>query len=355
MKTGEDFRREFLKMDAGFEAAAQAALDCLPESRARRHVLQWAVVFAMLMALLATAAVAAGVMRWSAADFIDASRLANITAQSEAILEAGAVNVPISIPCANLLLRQAVYDGMAVYLLFEAVPVQDGFMVAMGAERMNGDQAVSHGSAYPKDTGIREYASQQGYNGVTLLEIFSGETTASLFDSAVNEDGTFSLMVWAFVKPEYRCLPELTLNLQIQDAADHIVISDMQPIQISLPLAGKVCTRACTRVTPIPEAGLTVTGITAYHTAMTSYILVDYEVTDTSAYNRNLFYSDRISLTDAQGCVLLKGTHPLSLLVDRSVQGMGDGPYYITNRQMSQEVQEIILEVDDNDYAFMLQ
>lgn len=355
MRTGEDFRREFPAMDDDFKSAAQSALDSLTEEERGQHALRWTAVLAALMVLLATAALAAGIARWTASDFIDASRYASNTPQSEAVLAASVVDVPIEVPWARMRLRQAVYDGMAVYLLFEAVPAQEGFMVAMGAERLEGDQAFSHGSGYPTDVGIREYATEQGYSGVELLEVFAGETTGSLFDSAVNEDGTFSLMVWSFVKPEYRGLPEITLNLRVQDASESVVTSELPRIPVTLQLAGEISTSTCDCVTPIPAAGLTVTGVTVHRTAMTSYILVDYEVMDASVYSRSLFYSGGIILTDAQGCALPRGTHPLSLVVDRAMQGMGEGPYYITNRLLLQDVQEIILQVADQRYIFPLQ
>lgn len=357
MKTGEDFRREFPEVEASFTEAAQAALEALPKRRNPRRIhRRVAALVTVLMLIAATAAVAAGLVRRSASDFIGSNRLSTITPQAEALLEQSVVDVAMDTPWAHLTLRQAVYDGMAVYLLFEGVPAQPDYMIAAGAEMPGGDQAFSHGSGYPTDIGIREYAARQGYAGVQLLEVFAKETTGSLFDSAMNEDGTCSMMVWAFVRPEYRGLPELTLNLRVRDAAENVIYPGEEPtFTVTLPLAGEIHTSTCASVTPIPEAGLTVIGVTVHQTAMTSYILVDYEVTDASVYSRSLFYDGRLVMTDAQGDILLKGTHPLSLVVDRPIQGMGEGTYYITNRQLPENADVILLTIEGSQYTFRLQ
>lgn len=356
MRTGKDFQQEFPAMDAGFAAAVQQALAVLSEpERKGRFLMRGAALLTALLVLLATAAVAAGVARRNAADFINANQFANMNQAAAEVLAASTIDLPMDTPWAHMTLRQAVYDGMAVYLLFEAAPVSEGWMIAAGAEYQGHDQAFSHGSSYPTDVGIREYAAQQGYAGLQLLEIFADETTGSLFDSAMNEDGTCSLMVWAFVKPEYREQPELTLNLRIRDASANRIYQAEEPrYPVTLPLAGEVRTSASGQAIAIPEAGVAVTGVTVHRTVMTSYILVAYDVTDQARY-RSLFYSGRMNIAGADGSVLPKGTHPLSLVVDRPVQGMGEGTYYITNRQLPEDADAILLTIDGRSYTFTLQ
>ena len=356
MKTGKDFQREFPVMEAGFAGAAQLALAVLHESERKRHsFMRGAALLTTVLVLMATAAVAAGISRRNAVDFINENRLANMNHAAEDVLASSIIDLPLDTPWAHIILRQAVYDGMAVYLLFEAAPASEGWMIAAGAEYPGRDQAFSHGSSYPADVSIRDYAEQQGYTGLLLLEIFADETTGTFFDSAMNEDGTCSLMAWAFVKPEYRQQPELTLNLRIHDVSTKRLYQEEPRYQVTLPLAGEVCTSASGQTIAIPEAGIEVTSVIVQRTAMTNYILVNYDVMDQLRYDRSLFYSGRMNIAGADGSVLPKGTHPLSLVVDRPVQGMGEGTYYITNRQMTEDANVILLTIDGRNYSFTLQ
>ena len=150
MKTGEDFRKAFPEADEGFRGAAINALQSLKDEKVRVSSAVRYVVLVAVLLLSAATAVAAGVMRRDAADFIAGELASNMNPAAEEVLAHNVIDVPIDTPVADMVLHQAVYDGMAVYLLFEAKPVQAGWMLAVNAifdEQT--DQAFTHGSSYP--------------------------------------------------------------------------------------------------------------------------------------------------------------------------------------------------------------
>lgn len=357
MKSGEEFRREFPQVDRRFEDAARRTLAALRDEKQHGHVVRAVLMTAGLVLLIATIAVAANAVRWNAADFIEGNMYSNMNSSAREVLAEHAIDVRMDTPFAQMTLKQAVYDGMAVYLLFEAHPMQAGQLIAAGAvlDEEN-DQAFSHGSRYPTDISIHEYAAQQGYAGTQLIEVFGDEITACVFDSAMNDDGSCSLMVWAFVRPEYRELEDLALHLRLLDASHRTQNpSEESRYEVTLPLAGGTRIHACNDVVALPQVGIEVNGITAVTTPMTTYILLDYDVTERSAYSAAMFYGGGITLADSNGDALEKGTHPLSLVVDRSVQRMGEGTYYITSRQMPADADVILLKLNgENVHTFHL-
>lgn len=351
MKTGADFRREFPEVDQSFTAAAEKALSAIEEpGRAGRRLRSRAAVLMAAAVLLAVStAIAAETVRKRAEDFIEENPFSNMNIQADAALSSAFEADVLDMPCASFRVGQAVYDGMAVYLLLEATPKEAGWMIVPGFIQENG-QAFSHGSGYPADTTITEYAARQGYAGVLPVTVFGEEITACYYDSAMNEDGSCSLMVWAFVRPEYRELDRLTLHLRVEDVRDAIVSADATlKWEIALPLAGEVHRAVSTEAAPVDldGAGIAINSVTAVRTAMTTYIITDFDVTDAARYQQSLFYSGGLKYLDEAGEPLKKGTHPLSLVVGKPVQHMGDRTQHITNREMDADCGQVTISVQD--------
>ena len=196
MKTGNDFRREFKEAEHGFRHAVDDALDGLTEecdSRAFRAP-RLAIVLVVTLLLLGSAAVAATVHRSNIQDFTDRSQWANLTDEARRVLMTDFPDVVIDNPYADMVIAEAVYDGMAVYVLVEVAPKNETtFMIP--SHLFEDNQAVSYGSSYPKDMSIQQYAEQLGYQDVISMQGRCSETPGQYYDSARNEDGSFSLMM----------------------------------------------------------------------------------------------------------------------------------------------------------------
>lgn len=359
MKTGEDFRREFPAADAGFTAAAGRSLAGIDEakaSKARKY--RMTALLAAIVLLLISTAFAADAVRKNAGDFIREHPYANLNIEADAALSGGFEAELLFAPYATFQMKQAVYDGMAVYLLLECVPKEAGYMIVPGLIQEEG-QAFSHGTGYPADMGITEYAAQQGYSGVQPVLIFGDEITSCYYDSAMNEDGSCSLMVWAFVRPEYRELDQLALHLWVEDAQSGVPLSEGRLAwEVSLPLAGKVQRTVSIEPEPVvlDGTGVAINSVTAIRTAMTTYIITDFDVIDAAVYQQSLFNSGRLRYLSEAGEPLPKGTHPLSIVVGRTKQHMGDQTQHITNREMDADCSEIIISVEGGEsHTFLLQ
>lgn len=344
MKTGEDFRRAFPEVESGFQQAVDDALDGLAEEHAGREFRVPRMVVAIMAALLllTSAAVAATVHRLNIQDFTDRSQWANLSDEAREVLGADFVDVIIDNPYADMVVTEAVYDGMAIYVLAEVVPKNELTFI-IPSHLFKDNQAFSYGSSYPKDMTIQQYAEQLGYQDVITMQGRSSETPGQYFDSTLNEDGSFSLMMWALVQPEYRNLPELTMNMTISVEKNGRMVDEIGTA-FSIPLAGKVETARSKEgeAVTFENAGVYVKKIEIARTPMAAYIIADYDIVNRSNYRNYITYR-QFRILDKNGQEPPKGAYPLSMRFDESYYRMGNQPFYITNRIFDEMPTEITL------------
>lgn len=344
MKTGSDFRKEFPEVEQGFQRAVGDTLSGIVEERAGHafRVPRLAVVLAVIMLLLTSAAVAATVHRLNIQDFTDRSQWANLSDEAREVLGTDFPDVVIDNPYADMVITEAVYDGMAVYVLTEVVPKNE-YIFMIPSHLFEENQAFSYGSSYPKDMTIQQYAEQLGYQEVITMQGRSSETPGQYFDSALNEDGSFSLMMWALVQPEYRNLPELTMNMTIIVEKNGRMADEIETT-LSIPLAGKVETARSKEgeAVTFENAGVYVKEIEVVRTPMAAYIIADYDIVNRSNYRQYITYR-KFRILDENGQEPTKGAYPLSMRFDESYYRMGDQPFYITNRIFDEMPTQITL------------
>ena len=333
MKKGEDFRREFPVVDEGFSRAAYIALADLTEVRKGygMPMPKLAMILVAAVILLSSVAVAATVHRLNIQDFTDRSDKANLTEEARRILATDFLDVIIDNPYADMVVTEAVYDGMAVYVLVQVKPVnEDAFIIP--SHLFENNQAFSYGSSYPTDMSIQQYAEQLGYQDVIAMQGTFKETSGQYYDSALNEDGSFSLMLWGLVRPEYRDLPELKINMTTNMEKNGRWFDEQEAV-FSIPRAGKTVTANSKEGEAVifENAGVCVKEIKVIRTPMSTYIIADYDIVNRAAYRKYITYR-QFRLLDEDGQELPKGAYPLSMRFDESYQRMGNQPFYITNR-----------------------
>lgn len=332
MKTDKDFRREFPDAAPDFRRAVESTLSGLAEEQKRPvfRVPRLAAVWLAVLFLLTGAAVALTVHRMSIQDFTDRSQWTNLTEEARAVLATEFPDVVIENPYAGMIVTEAVYDGMAVYLLLEVMPADEATFV-IPSHLFENNQAFSYGSSYPWDMTIQQYANQMGYQDLIALQGSSPQTPGMYFDSERNDDGSFSLMIWALVRPEYRNLPELPLNMNIRVEINGRAVDEL-PAAFTIPLAGSVETarsREGEAVT-FENAGVHVKGIEVVKTPMAAYIIAEYDIMDRTSYRNYITYR-KFRILDAAGREPPKGAYPLSMRFDESHYRMGSQPFYMTN------------------------
>lgn len=337
MKNSDDFRKEFPPVEEGFCRAVDDALTDLKEERAGcgLRVPRLAVVLAAVLLLLSGAAVAATLHRLNIQDFTDRSDKANLTDEARRVLATDFPDVVIDNPYADMVVTEAVYDGMALYVLLEITPkaqLQDTFFIPYGLLDDVNVTASTFGRSYPRDVGILDYVAQLGYQHVMGVSFMDHATVGHFYDSCLNEDGSVSLMWWSLVKPEYRHLPELTFDAKVWFEKDGYSLNTLD-FALSIPCAGeaqRVFSREGENVV-FENAGVHVNGLELVHTPMSTYIIINYDILDRTAY-ANFFVYKSLRIMDVKGNETLPGAFPLSMRVDTAYRGMVDHPYYLTDR-----------------------
>ncbi|MBQ8555517.1 MAG: hypothetical protein IJ438_06520 [Clostridia bacterium] len=345
MKTGEDFRREFPDMEAGFRQAAAEALQSLPEAnRSAWSKPRMALLLAVVFVLSAAVGMAAAAGRWGVLDFIHANPKTNPGMQTSAALANGFTPKTLDTPCAAFTITEAVYDGMATYILVEAVPKNEGIMIVPGYLH-DGAQACSYSKSYPADMTIDEYAAQQGYSGIIPVLFGGSEISAHVYDSFHNEDGTFSIMIWSFVRPEYRFLDALPLHFSVS-------VYDDAPrgCSLTIPVSGAVqrVRSGEGESVVLSSAGIEINGVELIKTTMTTYCLMDYDIIDLARQRVYAMYRP-IRILDDVGAAIPRGANPLYIRIGANHQGMGDQLQYISTRQIDSLPDHITIgEYDGN-------
>lgn len=343
MKTGEYLRNAFPPPDESFERAVQLAVNGLSEKvYGRDHKLRAALLLAVVLLMLAATGIAATVERWGIGEFTERSSFANLSDDAAAVITADFEDQILDTPYGTVTITEAIYDGMAAYILMEVRPKIESCMV-IPSTTYAGNQAHSFGYDYPTDQSIEDYAQSLGYKKLLAFLSMSSETTAHIYDSQRNEDGSFSLMMWSYVRPEYRFLDALDMHFHVEVYGAGGSIGSFE-MGFTIPLAGSVQRAA----SPAGEevsfegAGINVTGVEAIRTPMSTYIIVHHSVVDQARYQEYKLYRS-LRFLDENGEVIPKGSQPLSFWVDRAAQQMGDETYYITNRLFEEMPEQITI------------
>ena len=331
MKTGEDFRKAFPDMDAGFENAAHRALAALPKGKENRSMkYKPLIAFALLaVVLLMGVGVAATWERWSLNDFIPSGRITATQDQWQQMVEAFQP-VTVEGDMMKVTVREALYDGFALYMVVDMQPRNAGMFLVSNLVELD-DIAGDVVAGFPEDVTLEEHVTALGYTEIGRLDVSPGLPSTNFPpEMALNEDGTFTCYLRLRLRdgqPHASDL-EMTLSIMVQG-------SDLKRHYMGVPLT--IPTQPVLEMVQSPageghtfaNSGMRLSNVTLYRTMLSTYVTADVEITDQAAfdahYQRYLF-----NFFDAAGQEIDVGPFNLSGVTQTYERGQPTGEWRFT-------------------------
>ena len=338
MKTGEDFRREFPAAEDGFRDAAYAALQGLHEEKeAGTMKLRPMLAIAVFLVLLMGVGVAATWERWSLDDFIPTGR---ITATENEWYEMIAAFEPVTAETAvaNVTVREALYDGYALYIVVDVQPLSkfDFFVPEMTEMDAPAREAAD---ALPADMTLREYVASKGY--IRTLEVGMNTGLKGLRflpEMELNEDGTMTFYLRQRIQDPDNQNGDLQMTLFVW--MKHKTGSGSHYVQIPLTIR---------RLPVLEEAvsaegerhefvnhGVVMSDVRLIRTPISTYVTVAVEVVDEDAYAAH-FGRFKLDFIDEDGVQYDAGPFNLAgFMQDSTGKDAAPGaPYYMATLTMT--------------------
>ena len=311
MKTGEDFRREFLDVETGFKDAADQTLRELPEGNDKRIV--WfrpVIAIALVLSLLLGVGVAATWERWSLDDFIPTGRITAGQDEWEQIVSAFEP-VTVQGDVADITVREVLFDGFAIYMVVDLMPKDATlFLVPYLTDPEKTAGKVVDG--FPMDVTLQEHIQAMGYKGLCTVDISTGLPVLSFMpEMRVNEDGSYTFYLRQRFNSGQPQMGELSLSLRIV-LQGHTLRASYMTIPVTVPVL-PVLEQA---QSPAGEShifansGMRLSNVCMYRTALSTYVTADLEMIDQAAFDAHYSsYSINFFDTDEQ----LIGIGPFNL------------------------------------------
>lgn len=329
MKTGEDFRREFPEMEAGFQDAAQQALQELHEGEVERHMkLRPAMLMAALLVLLMGVSVAATWERWSLDDFIPENRITVSGEEWRSMVDAfEPVTVQTSV--AEVTVREVLFDGYALYIVADARPKGESvFFVPEGSEM--DAPARETADSLPDDITLREYIALNGYT--RTYEVYLGTDMGGMTfmpEMELNEDGTATFYLrQRLQQPQLQDEPlDVTLYaLMRSDAVRYPCNAEVLLTIDRLPVQEEAVSAEGARH-EFTNSGVALSNLRLVRTPLSTYVTADAEIIDEAAYQAR-FGSYVIKFADANGAEYDAGPFNLKGFMRDPVDRDHMGPLY---------------------------
>lgn len=287
MKTGEDFRQEFPPAEEGFQEAAYRALQGLHEKKeARTMNLRPMIVIVLAVVLLMSVGVAATWERWSLDDFIPTGRITATQEEWRKMIEAFEP-VTVESAVANVTVREALYDGYALYIVVDVQPLSKSDFFVPDMTEMEG-AAREAADSLPADMTLREYVASMGYTRTLEVGMSTGLKGPTFMpEMELNEDGTMTFY----------------LRQRIEEPADHGDDLRMTLFLSMHPMSGKghyysKVPLTIQRLPALEEAvsaegeqhefknhGVVMTNVSLIRTPISTYVTADVEVIDEATYD----------------------------------------------------------------------
>jgi len=302
MNTGEDFRKAFPETDEGFRDAAYQALTALQTPRKQASLrCKPILAFALVLVALMGAAVAGTVEKWSLFSSVPEYML---TASEEEQSQMKTSFQPVTVHgrIADVTVREAIYDGFAVYLVLD-IRHSDPAVFLMPDENADlTEPAGSVVSGWPSDVTLEEYARSLGFTSFRRVDasIFLGGMVIPPTLEAY-ENGVFTFCLrQQILNPDYILKPSITTecvthirNLEYFEADLTIPAQPLMEVKASPPDVAHT----------FGHCGVSLSNVTLYRTMLTTYVTADVTITDQEAFDANTM-TYYISDSDANGNTL---------------------------------------------------
>ena len=270
--------------------AKASILESIKEERPVKKKLSTGLVLAMVLALLATAALAAS---WGILDRIGRSAgWSSYLPSAQEIIQRPLAEVENDY--VTYAVREAIYDGRAAYIMVEVTP-KDKTAFLLSESTWPEDPV---GYFIVGETGAEktcaEYAVAHGYTSFLTVGVDPGEECAV---SSSWEEGVLTLLV------EYEAQGDaLPVELSLWAWADAIE-TQKDHLVFTLTASDPLWERTAEAGIDLPDYGVRIDALTLTGTALSTYFQVDYTVTDIDAHPGALGFH----LMDAQGQYFPRG------------------------------------------------
>ncbi len=305
MKTGEDFRKAFPETEEGFRDAAYQALTTLHASH-KRAALQGKPILAFVLVLLALmgAAVAGTVDEWSLFSSVP-EYMQTASEEEQSQMKASFQPVTVHGRIADVTVREAIYDGFAVYLVLD-IRHSDPTVFLMphqNADLTEPASSVVYG--WPTDLTLEEYARSLGFTSFRRVDVsisLSGMVIPPTLEAYENGMFTFCFRQQILnpddiLKPSIttQCIPHIQ-NLEYFETNLTIPAQPLMEVKASPPDVSHT----------FGHCGVALSNVTLYRTMLTTYVMADVSITDQEAFDANTM-SYYVSDSDSNGNTLPVG------------------------------------------------
>ncbi|MCL2547857.1 MAG: hypothetical protein FWE76_01675 [Symbiobacteriaceae bacterium] len=306
MQTLPDLKRVFNQADSSFEENISKILrELAADSNVRQYGRQpfriaYATV-AMLLFLTLTISAVAYYNQWGVMDFIHSR---GFGVQTLPYAEEIVQNVTwkyhsrVETPYAVFTAREAVFDGQHVYVVITATPTDEKYQLK--GLHGNDDPSAPNGlikvnvALTDEEMAMCDEAVEQGIETIYLVvNCFNRDLWGHMHDYIVEDDGTLVFIFNSGYEDRYLRSDIQSIDLQV--FCTHVVSAEGLDGRFWLPVSssglyltllnsGNISSISSTAAIDFPECGIRVDKLQLTGTAMATYVLVDYTVTDEEVY-----------------------------------------------------------------------
>ncbi len=302
MKTGEDFRREFPPTDEGFQDAAYRALQGLHEKEEERRMrFRPMIVITLLLVLLTGVGVAATWERWSLDDFFTSGRITATEDEWRAMVD-DFEPVTVQNELAEVTVREALFDGYALYIVADVVPQRSGDFFMPEMTKL-GSPASEAAESLPSDMTVQEYMSIHGYTRAFEVSMRTGIAgTTFLPEMEINEDGTMTFYLRQRMQQNSQLADVMDVTLYMPMHIDGVgrFYSVEVPLTIQrLPVLEEAVSRNGDRH-EFGGIGVAMSNLHLIRTPISTYVTVDAEIMNEESFS-SYFGNYTLSFVSADG------------------------------------------------------
>lgn len=325
MKTGEDFRREFPEAEEGFrDAVHDCLLKChVPQRRARMRI-KPVIAFVLIIALMASVGMAATVEKWSFFNLI--------SVPEDEIERTKSSFQPVSMDgsWADVTIREAVYDGFAVYMVIDVRPDDLGVFLIPDMNAALDDPASRVVSGFPSDVTLAEHIKALGYHTAYRVDVIN-DLTGYVYPATLelNEDGSFTFYCRQRMTEEKNMMqPSLSTAVhvdikrytenQVANGSTILEYAEAELTMDSQPLLEAKRSVPGEWSDVFVNMGVRVSEVEVYRTVLSTYVDAAVEIVDREKYaSRGTDYS--LFIADREGGSLRSGPF--------NIYGITEKPY----------------------------
>ena len=295
MKYGEDFRREFPHAEEGFKDAMHQSLMTLHDEE-RRAPMRFKPLIALILVvlLMMSAGIAATIEEWSLFTSVP-EYMQTASEEEQALMKSSFSPVTTHGRIADVTVREAIYDGFAVYLVLDIVH-SDPTAFLMPDENVDlSEPAGSVVTGWPYDMTLEDYARSLGFTSFRRVDValsLGGMVIPPTLEAYENGVFTFCLRQ-QILNPDDIMKPSITTQ-----CVTHIWNQGFLEADLTIPAQPLLEVKASPpEVTHTFEhCGVALSNVTLYRTMLTTYVTADVTITDQEAFDaRTMVYYIRAS------------------------------------------------------------